>query len=316
VVKSVDTFSVASDATEGVTMRRSLRWIGVVLFSGLLLTAGVAPNASASVPAITKPAFVAKANAICTAGNAKLDKAGSKLGSSPSDKQLKAFVLGVFIPNVAGQIAAIRKLGFPAADKAELDATLKEASAVLAGIKKDPTSVLTATTSPFAAVDAKLSAYGVTECASGGDSSDSDPVTAAQKFVGHYQGPWNNTTFGSSGTVDLTITLDTTAKTLKTVTTITGNVFGAAPPPTETLTIPLPASATTPVTVTSPTFGAITFTLEADGSLVADAPNVPSTNAATFNMVLHLTATGIDGTYTVKLRSGSTANGTLALKKV
>jgi hypothetical protein len=82
------------------------------------------------------------------------------------------------------------------------------------------------------------------------------------------------------------------------------------------LTIPLPATATTPVTVTSTTFGPMTFTLQADGSLVADAPTVPSANAATFNLVLEPSATGIDGTYTVKLRTGSTANGTVTLTKV
>ena len=296
-------------------MRHPLRRMGVVALSGLALTVAVAPGASASVPAITKPAFVTKANAICKAGNAKLEKAAAKIGDSPSAKQLKAFVLGVFIPNITGQIAAIRKLGFPSADKAELDATLKEASQVLADIKKDPTVLFSGSTSPFAAVHAKLSAYGITECANGGDSSGSDPVAAAQTFVGHYTGPWKNTTFGSTGTLELTISLDTTAKAVKVVTTITGNLFGSPPPPTETLTLPLPATATTPVTVTSTTFGPMTFTLQADGSLVADAPTVPSANAATFNLVLKPSTSGIDGTYTVKLKNGTTANGTVTLTK-
>jgi len=33
-----------------------------------------------------------------------------------------------------------------------------------------------------------------------------------------YTGPWKTTTFGSTGTLDLTISLDTTAKTVKVVT--------------------------------------------------------------------------------------------------
>jgi hypothetical protein len=71
----------------------------------------------------------------------------------------------VLVPNVTGQIAAIRKLGFPSADKAQLDATLKEASQVLADIKKDPVGSLTGDSDPFAAVNSELSAYGLTTCA-------------------------------------------------------------------------------------------------------------------------------------------------------
>jgi hypothetical protein len=297
-------------------MRRPLR-SAVVLLSGLFVFVGVAPGASASVPAITKPAFVTKANAICVAGSKKIDAAGAKLGKNPTDKQITAFIVGVYVPNIAGQIASIRKLGFPSADKAQLTTLFKKVDQVLAKVKKNPAAAASSDTNPFADISPELEAYGLTECGASGDSSTtSDLVAAAQSLAGHYQGPWNNTTFGSTGTVDLTITVDATAKTLKTVTTITGNVFGGTAPPTETLTVPLPATATTPVTVTSPTFGTMTITLQADGSLVIDAPNVPSTTAATFNMVLRPGATGIDGTYTVKLRSGSTANGTVTLKKV
>jgi hypothetical protein len=297
-------------------MGRPLRSAVVLLSSLFVVGVGVVPSASAAVPAITKPDFVTKANAICAAGSKKVDAAGAKLGNKPTDKQIKAFVLGVYVPNIAGQIASIRKLGFPSADKAQLTAVFKKADQVLAGVKKNPAAAASSDTNPFADVFPELDAYGLTDCGGGDSSSTSDPVAAAQSFAGHYQGPWNNTTFGSSGTVDLTITVDATAKTLKTVTTITGNVFGGTAPPPETLTVPLPATATTPVTVTSPTFGTMTLTLQADGSLVIDAPNVPSANAATFNMVLHPSATGIDGTYTVKLRNGTTANGTVTLKKV
>jgi hypothetical protein len=64
-------------------------------------------------------------------------------------------------------------------------------------------------TNPFADVFPELDAYGLTDCGGGDSSSTSDPVAAAQSFAGHYQGPWNNTTFGSSGTTaNGTVTLE------------------------------------------------------------------------------------------------------------
>jgi hypothetical protein len=38
---------------------------------------------------------------------------------------VKTFVLGVYRPNIAAQIAKIRKLGFPTADKTQLTALFK-----------------------------------------------------------------------------------------------------------------------------------------------------------------------------------------------
>ena len=192
-----------------------------------------------------------------------------------------------------------------------------ELNIINAQIQKQVASKIAAlqgTTNPFADVILKQQAYGLKSC--GASASTDAAVSAAQGFVGHYQGPWTNTTFGSTGTVDLTISLDTGTRTVTVVTALTGNVFGAPAPPAETLTVPLPTDSSTPVTVTSPTFGALTVTLQSDGSLVVDAPNVPDATAATFHLVLTPSAAGMDGTYTVGLRAGTTANGTVTLKKV
>lgn len=77
------------------------------------------------------------------------------------------------MPNVAGQIAKIRKLGYPTADKAELTALYKEADGVLASIKKNPTAAVESSTSPFADVATKQRAYGFTSCGAGPSSSSS-----------------------------------------------------------------------------------------------------------------------------------------------
>ena len=299
-------------------MRDRARLAGVVLLAALVLGTGLASSASASRREISKPDFIAKADAICTAANTKLAAAEAKLGANPTNKQVKKFVLNVLVPNIAGQLAKIRKLGFPMADKASLTALFTKADKDLARIKKNPALAVQSGSEPFADVKPQLRAYGLTVC---GDSDSGGSVAAViaavQAITGHYQGPWTNTTFGSTGTVDLTIWVDTATGTVKVVTSITGNVFGGSAPPAETISVPIdPANPTSPVTVTSTTFGQITFSIQADGSLVADAPNLPSANAAMFHLVLKPSATGMDGTYTVKLRSATTANGTVALKKV
>jgi hypothetical protein len=285
----------------------------VLVVSGLLLCVAFASSVSALAPSITKPDFVVKANAICAAGTAKLEAAAAKLGDSPTEKQAKAFAVAVFVPNVAGQIAKIRKLGFPAEDKAQLDAMFKEASKVLADIKRNPELALQSDPDAFADVNPKLRAYGLTECGSG-----SDPVIAAvEALVGHYQGTWTNTTFGSTGTIDMTIALDAATRTATVTSTLTGNVFGAPAPPPQSVQVPLDASdPLKPVTVTSPVFGSVTVAAQADGSIVIDAANLPSPNAATMHAVFKPTATGMDATYTVGLRSGATANGVITMKKV
>ena len=292
--------------------RRWFRRGIVIAASGLLLIVATSSSAGALAPRISKPDFLIKGNAICKTGSAKLDAAASKLGDNPSNKQVKAFVLGVLVPNVAGQIAKLRKLGFPAEDKAQLTSLFQAADQVLVQFKRDPVGSITADTDPFADVNAQLRAYGLTTCAG------PDPViVAVDDLVGHYQGTWTNTTFGSTGTIDMTIALDEPTRTVTVSTTLTGNVLGAPAPPPQTMTIPLDASdPSKPVTVTSPVFGPVTVSLQADGSIVADAPNLPSPNAASMHVVFKPTATGMDATYTVVLRSGTTANGVITMKKV
>lgn len=296
--------------------------VAVVLACAALAWWG-APTAGATRASITKADYLAKADAICAAGTAKLDVALQKLGANPTEKQMTRFVSAVYVPNIAAQLAKIQKLGYPPGDKAQLQAISTEARGVLKTIKADPAATLRATTNPWADVAAKQQAYGFTSCgadassAAGSGGSSGDAVTAAaQKFVGHYTGPWNNTTFGSSGTVDLVVSLDQPTRTVKVVTTLTGNVFGSPAPPVDTFTVALDASdPSKPVTAQSALFGPTTLSLQSDGTLTLDAPSVPSANVSAFTMTLVPTAGGMDGTYQATLRSGGVANGTVALAR-
>jgi hypothetical protein len=256
---------------------------------------------------VTKPDFLEQANAVCEAGNATIDAAGEQLGDSPTNAQVKSFVLKALVPSVASQIVKIRKLGYPSGDKAQLVALFASAERILGRIKKNPTLVA-GEDDPFAAVNQELSVYGLHVCA--GD----DPVSVAEEYAGTYQGTWTNTTFGSNGTIEVDVVVDASAKAATITTTLTGNVFGAAAPAPETITIPLgTAQPGEPVTLTSALFGQLTLSVEDDGTLVGDAPDVPSAAINTFHVELTPGPSGLTGTYSVALASGRTADGTLTL---
>jgi hypothetical protein len=293
----------------GAIMDRRLR-IGArtlaVLAASVVVLVAAAPVATGAAT-VSKDEYLAQANAICEQGSAEIDAAEAKLGDSATQKQVEAFVTKVVVPNIGGQIAAIRKLGYPTGDRAQLTALFASAERVLARIKKNP-KLATGGVDPLRAVKEELSAYGLHSCA--GD----DPVSIAERFAGTYTGTWKNTTFGSSGSIKVEVAVDPSAKTAKVTTTLGGNVFGAPAPPPETVTIQLASlQPGQPATITSPLFGQLTLSVKEDGTIVADSPDVPSAAITTFHAELHQTATGLDGTYRVALASGTTANGTLTL---
>ncbi len=119
---------------------------------------------SSTVAALSKPQFLAQANAICSQGNQQLGPAAQALGTHPSRAQITAYVTGTFVPSIQSQIDAIRALAAPAADRAAVKTMLDVAQANLNRVKSDP--LLLAGNSPPFAEFAKLAhPYGLTACA-------------------------------------------------------------------------------------------------------------------------------------------------------
>jgi hypothetical protein len=121
-------------------------------------------TSSTTTPAITKAAFLAKANAICTQGNKVTNAAAATLGKSPSQAQVVALVKGTDVPSIQTQIDGIRALGAPSGDQATVTNILSLAQADLNKVKSNPT-LLAATTSPFANFAKIAHPYGLTACA-------------------------------------------------------------------------------------------------------------------------------------------------------
>jgi hypothetical protein len=123
-----------------------------------------ATTAGRAAPAISRSAFVKKANAICVKGNAQSRAARAKLGASPSEEQIVAFVRGAEVPAVQAQLDAIRALGAPAGDRATVKKMLDLAQAAVNRVRVVPTMLTTGQDvfAPFARI---AHPYGLTACA-------------------------------------------------------------------------------------------------------------------------------------------------------
>ncbi len=125
---------------------------------------GVGEDRRHTASAISKSVFLAKANAICVRGNAASKAARAKLGPSPTEEQIVAFVRGTEVPGVQAQIDAIRALGAPAGDRATVKKMLDLAQAAVGRVKVVPT-ILTTGEDVFAPFAAIAHPYGLTACA-------------------------------------------------------------------------------------------------------------------------------------------------------
>jgi hypothetical protein len=127
-------------------------------------SASSSTTAAAPASAISKSAFVAKANAICVKGNAQSKAAQAKLGGNPTEEQIVAFVRRVEVPAVQAQINAIRALGAPAGDQATVKKMLDSAQAAVNKVRIVPT-ILTTGEDVFASFAQIAHPYGLTSCA-------------------------------------------------------------------------------------------------------------------------------------------------------
>ena len=144
-----------------------------------------------------------------------------------------------------------------------------------------------------------------------------DPLALVATFAGIYKGTWNNTTFGSSGPVEVDVTVDQTARAVTVKTTLGGNVFGAPAPPPETITIPASGvNPNGPLTYKSAIFGDCSGGLNG-ATFTTKCVNVPSARVSEFDSTGTITdPKNLAFTYTVMFKDGSApAQGKVTLTK-
>ena len=139
--------------------------------------------------ALSEQEFLEQGNAICAAGNERLDAAFEDLdleeGEEPSAEQMATLLLDEFVPDVQSQIDDVRALEPPDELADAVDEFLDNAQATLDDLEQqaadDPSSVFSEDEDPFAEVNAQANEIGLTECADDGDdeaASDLEDVAA------------------------------------------------------------------------------------------------------------------------------------------
>lgn len=113
--------------------------------------------------AITQDELIEQGNAICDAGNAEIEAAGAEVDTT-DPAALEAAITDVVIPNIRGQIADLRALGYPEGDEDTLEDIYTGAEDALDRAEADPSLMTTGDGTLFADTNAALSDYGLTTC--------------------------------------------------------------------------------------------------------------------------------------------------------
>lgn len=121
-------------------------------------------------------------------------------------------------------------------------------------------------------------------------------VAAAEELAGTYTGVWNNTTFGSTGSIDATFTVDTATAVATLTLDLGGNVFGAPDP--DPVVAEFDLNGEGPYTGTSALFGDYTISYSG-GQLTFEAAAVPGVGGRKMTMEGDFAAGSFSGTYTI-----------------
>lgn len=122
----------------------------------------VATTLAATAPA-ARQAYLAQANAICSAANQEI---GTQLAALPQQtvESLTAFVGAVFVPVWRQALAALRALTPPAGDEALLEELWADVERQLDEIEAAPQAFVQREASPMAELGDRFDAYGLTSC--------------------------------------------------------------------------------------------------------------------------------------------------------
>jgi hypothetical protein len=150
-----------------------VRVVGTVLRAGLaaVLCAGVlagcseepAPKPEKETPKLSEARFLERGNEICARAARDLDRRAGDLDTS-TPARARQTVREVIVPEIRGQVSAVRALRGPARLERRLDPVLDESERLLDFIYEDPARYADAELL-FVSVNQDLAAIGLTECA-------------------------------------------------------------------------------------------------------------------------------------------------------
>jgi hypothetical protein len=158
-------------SARGVALRRRSAAIAIaVTVIAPLAAAGCGSSSKSTVSStssapITKAAFVAKADAICTKARKQQNAARAKFGKNPTQAQFRSYVKSTVIPSAQARINAIRAVGEPAGDQATITHILNVAQSDVNKVKSNVTLFVTSNKNPFANIKKLFYSYGLKVCA-------------------------------------------------------------------------------------------------------------------------------------------------------
>jgi hypothetical protein len=114
----------------------------------------------------SRAAFIASATKVCDGSADDIEVASSQLTAQSSAEQVSLFLKDTLVPIYRKRIDALRALTAPPGDEATIGSLLDDQAKVVDAIEADPKTYTALASDPFAAVDARWDAYGLTPCGS------------------------------------------------------------------------------------------------------------------------------------------------------
>jgi hypothetical protein len=111
--------------------------------------------------------FLAEADRICHSTNARIEAAADGLVTGrhePPPAQVRRVVLRIVVPTLRSEVEAIRALGAPAGDEAEVKAILAATDRGIRQVEADPVGVLDGPPPALREAGRLAQAYGSAEC--------------------------------------------------------------------------------------------------------------------------------------------------------
>jgi hypothetical protein len=144
--------------------RNAIMLLGLAAVAALVVAGCGGGGDSTSTSSLAKPAWIAKADAICQQGNQEIQQAANeqfgKQSQQPTDAQVQQFTSESVVPSVQKQVDQIRDLGAPSGDEDQVNKMLDTVQADIDKAK----SATTLAGDPFADGNALALQYGLKVC--------------------------------------------------------------------------------------------------------------------------------------------------------
>jgi hypothetical protein len=104
-------------------LRATLALTAVLALGVIAAGCGGGDDSDTTTTVLTKPAWIAKADAICQQGNQEIEQAAQQQfgNQRPTAAEVQQFATGTALPNTQSQIDKIRALGAPSGDEDQVN---------------------------------------------------------------------------------------------------------------------------------------------------------------------------------------------------